>query len=86
MECTNMINSTDREQVKSMNPMLLKIRNAALTKAFGEIRNRRFKLDDELNRGHISDDEYQKGILGLIMESNDIRNQQKVIGEVLNSL
>ena len=81
-----MINSTDREQVKSMNPMLLKIRNAALNKAFGEIRNRRFKLDDELNRGHISDDEYQKSILGLIMESNDIRNQQKVIGEVLNSL
>ncbi|MHA1480620.1 MAG: hypothetical protein ACTSQZ_04265 [Candidatus Thorarchaeota archaeon] len=81
-----MINTADREKVKSMSPMLLKIRNAALDKAFGEIRNRRFKLDDELNRGHISNDEYQKGILGLIMESNDIRNQQKAIGEALNSL
>ncbi|MHA1576917.1 MAG: hypothetical protein ACTSU3_06115 [Candidatus Thorarchaeota archaeon] len=81
-----MTNVLDREKVESVNPMLLRIRNAALDKAFGEIRNHRFKLDDELNRGHITNDEYQKGILGLIMESNDIRNQQKVIGEALNSL
>ena len=78
-----MVEVNRREELSSENPMFLKIRYAALGKAFTEIRNKRFSLDEELNKGRISQEAYQKNLLSLIVESNEIRDERKEIGEVL---
>ncbi|MGY5861488.1 MAG: hypothetical protein RTU09_03875 [Candidatus Thorarchaeota archaeon] len=55
---------------------LMKIRHAALGKAFDDIRRKRFELDEKKDRGHISESLYQKLLLNLILESNNIRSER----------
>jgi len=73
-----------REKFANSSPMLLKIRQAALDKAFTEVRNKRFYLDESRSKGRISEEEYQQNLLKLILEGNEIKNQQKIIEEQLN--
>lgn len=59
------------------NLTLMKIRHAALGKAFDDIRRKRFELDEKKDRGHISETLYQKMLLNLIVESNGIRSERE---------
>lgn len=61
----------------SANLTLMKIRHAALGKAFDDIRRKRFELDEKKDRGHISEALYQKLLLNLIVESNGIRSERE---------
>jgi len=72
-----------RENTAGYNPMFLKIRQAALDKAFTDIRSKRFELDESRSHGWISEDEYQKNLITLIVEGNEIKNQQNLIAEQL---
>ena len=72
-----------RENTVGSNPMFLKIRQAALDKAFTDIRSRRLELDESRRHGWISEDEYQKNLIALIVDGNDIKNQQNEIAEQL---
>ncbi|MFW9955438.1 MAG: hypothetical protein ACFFD3_12865 [Candidatus Thorarchaeota archaeon] len=78
-----MVESDQREASNHSNPMLLKLRYAALDKAFSEIRNKRFRLDESKTHGWISEEEYQQGLVQLILEGNEIKNQQRIIEEQL---
>ncbi len=71
------------ESAAGTNPMLLKIRHAALNKAFTQIREKRFNLDESRTNGWISEEEYQKELVNLILEGNKIRMEQKQIEEYL---
>jgi hypothetical protein len=55
----------------------MRIRHAALGKAFTDIRRKRFELDEKKDRGHISEALYQKLLLNLIVESNGIRSERE---------
>ena len=66
--------------------MLLKLRSAALGKAFSEIRNKRIKLDEGVSKGWISNTDYQQSIVNLVLESNGILDEKKEIDKVLNHL
>ena len=59
------------------NVTLMKIRHAALGKAFDDIRRKRFELDEKKDRGHISETRYQKLLLDLVVESNDLRSERE---------
>ena len=59
------------------NITLMRIRHAALEKAFIDIRRKRFELDEKRARGHISETLYQKLLLNLIVESNGIRSERE---------
>jgi hypothetical protein len=63
--------------------MFLRIRQAALDKAFSEIRNKRFNLDESRSQGWITEEEYQQNLIKLIVEGNDIKTQQKAIEQKL---
>ncbi len=65
--------------------MFLKIRHAALEKAFTEIRHKRIDLDEKLSNGWISKEEYQKDLTKLIIEGNDIRTKKSEIEEKLDN-
>lgn len=78
-----MVEIDRRENNAGSNPMFLRIRQAALDKAFTEIRSKRFDLDESRSHGWISEEEYQKGLLQLIIEGNEIKSQQKEISEQL---
>ena len=69
------INTRNSSDLNS--PVFVKIRLAALGKAFNEIRRKRLDLDFSKDKGHISEVEYQSSLLQLIIESNDLRNQQE---------
>ena len=71
------VNTRDDTNINS--PVLLKIRLAALGKAFNDIRRKRLDLDFSKDRGYISEEEYQSSLLKLIIESNDLRNKQEEI-------
>ncbi|MFW9848538.1 MAG: hypothetical protein ACFFF4_05325 [Candidatus Thorarchaeota archaeon] len=79
-----MVEYDSREKFTISNPMFLKIRQAALDKAFTEVRNKRFHLDESRSKGRISEEEYQQNLLKLILEGNEIKNQQKIIEEQLD--
>ncbi len=65
------------------NLTLMKIRHAALGKAFDDIRRKRFELDEKKDRGHISESLYQRLLLNLIAESNTIRSEREdLIGTI----
>ena len=66
------------------NVTLLKIRHAALGKAFDDIRRKRFELDEKKDRGHISESLYQKLLLSLIVESNGIRSERDDLQGTIN--
>ncbi|TFG11619.1 hypothetical protein EU537_11935 [Candidatus Thorarchaeota archaeon] len=72
-----------REDSSSTSSTLLKIRQEALGKAFNEIGKRRFELDEKLDNGWISKEDYQKDLLKLILESREIRDKQQEINEKL---
>ncbi len=74
-----------RENNAGHNPMFMRIRKAALDKAFIEIRSKRFELDESRSQGWISEEEYQQNLIKLIVEGNEIRNQQSEIAEMLDS-
>ena len=57
-----MVEIDSREKLAISNPMFLRIRQAALDKAFAEIRNKRFNLDESRSQGWISEEEYQQGL------------------------
>jgi hypothetical protein len=76
------INSGNSSDLNS--PTFLKIRLAALGKAFNDIRRKRLDLDFNKDKGHISEAEYQSSLLKLIIESNDIRNQQEELHDRLH--
>ncbi len=78
-----MVDVDRRENSTIGNPMLLRIRQAALDKAFSQMRDKRFNLDEAHSNGWITEDEYQQSLLNLIIEGNEIRNQQRVIEEQL---
>ena len=78
-----MVEIDRRENNAGSNPMFLKIRQAALDKAFTDIRTKRFDLDESRSQGWISEDKYQQNLVKLIVEGNDIKNQQKEIAEKL---
>ena len=78
-----MVKIDGRETLSNSNPMFLRIRQAALDKAFSEIRNKRFNLDESRSQGWITEEEYQQSLIRLIVESNDIKIQQKAIEEKL---
>lgn len=65
------------------NPIFLKIRLAALEKAFDEVGHRRMALEESLNRGKISKNNYQESIIKLIAEGTRIKSEQD---EVSNKL
>ncbi|MFW9933751.1 MAG: hypothetical protein ACFFDR_14015 [Candidatus Thorarchaeota archaeon] len=79
-----MVEIDSREHSTMQNPMLLRIRQAALDKAFMQIRDRRFELDENRTRGRISEDEYQRRLVQLILEGNEIRVEQKEIESLLS--
>ncbi|TET80591.1 hypothetical protein E3J38_05320 [candidate division TA06 bacterium] len=64
------------EANRGANVTLMKIRHAALGKAFNDIRRKRFELDEKKDRGHISESLYQRLLLNLIVESNNIRSER----------
>ncbi len=72
-----------REHSTMQNPTLLRIRHAALDKAFTQIRDRRFDLDESRSNGWISEEEYQQKLVRLIIEGNQIRIEQKEIEQLL---
>jgi hypothetical protein len=72
-----------RESLSNSNPMFLRIRQAALDKAFAEVRNKRFNLDESRSHGWITEEEYQQSLIKLILEGNEIKTQQKAIEEKL---
>ncbi len=74
-----MVEVDRREHSTLQNPMFLRIRHAALDKAFSQVRDRRFELDESRTRGRISEDEYQKQLVQLILQGNEIRTEQKEI-------
>lgn len=78
-----MVEVNRRENSTIGNPMLLRIRQAALDKAFSQMRDKRFNLDEARGNGWITEDEYQQSLLNLIIEGNEIRNQQREIEEQL---
>lgn len=78
-----MVEVNRRENLTIGNPMLLRIRQAALDKAFSQMRDKRFNLDEARSNGWITEDEYQQSLLNLIIEGNEIRNQQREIEEQL---
>ena len=65
------------EDNEGANLTLMKIRHAALGKAFDDIRRKRFELDEKKDRGHISETLYQKLLLNLVVESNGIRSERE---------
>jgi len=65
------------EATGGTNLTLMRIRHAALGKAFNDIRCKRFELDEKKDRGHISESLYQKLLLNLIVESNSIRSERE---------
>lgn len=78
-----MVEVVGREHSTMQNPMLLRIRHAALDRAFTQMRDRRFNLDESRNNGWISEDEYQSQLVQLILEGNQIRVEQKEIERLL---
>ncbi len=68
----------------SANLTLMRIRHAALGKAFDDIRRKRFELDEKKDRGHISESLYQKLLLSLIVESNSIRSERDDLQGTIN--
>ncbi|MDF1540485.1 MAG: hypothetical protein P1Q69_16435 [Candidatus Thorarchaeota archaeon] len=78
-----MVEIDRRENNAGYNPRFLKIRQAALEKAFAEIRTKRFDLNESRSQGWISENEYQQNLINLIVEGNDIKNQQNEIAEKL---
>lgn len=78
-----MVEVNRRESSTIGNPMLLRIRQAALDKAFSQMRDKRFNLDEARSNGRITEDEYQQSLLNLIIEGNEIRNQQREVEEQL---
>ena len=66
------------------NVTLMKIRQAALGKAFDDIRRKRFELDEKKDRGHISESLYQKLLLSLIVESDNIRSERDDLQGTIN--
>ncbi len=56
---------------------LMRIRHAALGKAFNDIRRKRFELDETKDRGQISEPLYQRLLLKLIVKSNNIRSERE---------
>ncbi|MHA1636589.1 MAG: hypothetical protein ACTSUB_01105 [Candidatus Thorarchaeota archaeon] len=81
-----MSNVATSKGLQSKNPMLLKLRSAALERAFSEIRNKRIKLDEKVSKGWISNSDYQQSIVNLILESKGIQDEKKEIDKVLNPL
>ena len=74
-----MAETDNREISSSSNPMFLKIRQAALDKAFSEVRTKRFHLDESRSNNWITEENYQQSLIKLILEGNDIKNQQRQI-------
>ena len=72
------------EANKGANVTLMKIRHAALGKAFDDIRRKRFELDEKKDRGHISESLYQKLLLSLVVESNSIRSERDDLQGTIN--
>ena len=72
------------ETKRGTNVTLMKIRHAALGKAFDDIRRKRFELDEKKDRGHISESLYQKLLLSLIVESNSIRSERDDLQGTIN--
>ena len=66
--------------------MFLKIRIAALDKAFSEVQSKRFHLDESRSHDWITKENYQQSLIKLILEGNDIKNQQSQIEEQLSQL
>ena len=66
------------------NVTLMRIRHAALGKAFDDIRRKRFELDEKKDRGHISESLYQKLLHSLIVESNSIRSERDDLQGTIN--
>ena len=50
--CIDLSNVASSKGLQSKNPMLLKLRSAALERAYSEIRNKRIKLDEEISKGN----------------------------------
>ena len=65
------------ETNRGANLTLMRIRHAALGKAFNDIRRKRFELDEKKDRGHISEPLYQRLLLNLIVKSNNIRSERE---------
>jgi hypothetical protein len=72
------------EAKRGTNVTLMKIRHAALGKAFDDIRRKRFELDEKKDRGHISESLYQKLLLSLVVESNSIRSERDDLQGTIN--
>ncbi|UCE09263.1 MAG: hypothetical protein JSW61_09815 [Candidatus Thorarchaeota archaeon] len=64
-------------------PAFLKIRLAALEKAFNQVRNMRILLDEKLDRGHLSQEDYSRSINVLVAEGVQIRAEQARIESAL---
>ena len=79
-----MVEIDRREQSTIQNPALLRIRYAALDKAFTQIRDKRFNLDESRSNGWISEEDYQSQLVSLIIEGNEIRIEQKEIEQLLH--
>ncbi|MGY5874725.1 MAG: hypothetical protein RTU30_03170 [Candidatus Thorarchaeota archaeon] len=62
----------------------VKIRMAALGKAVAEVRRERFSLDEMLHKGKISQSDYQKSLMKLIIRGNKLRNEKLVLEEELD--
>jgi len=72
------------EATGGTNLTLMRIRHAALGKAFNDIRRKRFELDEKKDRGHISESVYQRLLLNLIVESNTIRSEREDLNRTIN--
>ena len=64
----------------------LKIRHAALAKAATAIKKERFALDEKLDKGQISKQDYQKTLMKLIIKGNNLQNERQEIEDKLNSV
>ncbi len=69
--------------VRQTSSTFAKIRMAALGKAVAEVRRERFSLDEMLHKGRISESDYQKSLMKLIIRGNELRNEKIVLEEVL---
>lgn len=76
-------NNMNQEINTKKSPAFLKIRLAALEKAFNQVRNMRILLDEKLDRGHLSQEDYSRSINVLVAEGVQIRAEQARIESAL---
>ncbi|MHA1962323.1 MAG: hypothetical protein ACW99U_19130 [Candidatus Thorarchaeota archaeon] len=73
----------NREEPKKQSPIFLKIRLAALEKAFDQIRTNRMEIEAEMNRGKLSEDDYSKSVSKLIVQGTQLKAEQRQIESTL---